>query len=195
MKVSIFLIMSLFVSSFAHAGFLAEPWVGYESGSTACTGATSGSDCAAKSSGAKYGARLGWMIPMGMWFAAEYMGGSSTLKYDDGSADDTGEHTVLGAALGYDFGSGLRLFAAYGASNTMKVKSSVEITFKGTNTRAGVGYKFNHFSVNLEYHMDTFTKLDSPSQNITDMDVSTVFSKFSPTGMMLTFSYIFGSGK
>lgn len=194
MKTLLTILASVLVSFSAHAGFLAEPWLGYESGTTQCTNASSGADCGAKSTGFDYGARLGWMFGGGFWLAAEYMGGSGTIKYDDGSADDKSESTILGAALGVDLASGLRLFAGYGFSDSLKVKSTTDITFKGTSAKVGLGYKFkNNVSVNLEYIMETITKYDAAT--LTDQEVSGLFSTFKPARAMLTVGYVFGSGK
>jgi hypothetical protein len=195
MKTLLTILASVLISTSAHAGFLAEPWVGYESGATQCTNATSGADCGAKTTGFDYGARLGWMFGGGFWLAAEYMGGSGTIKYDDGSSDDKSETTILGATLGFDMASGLRFFAGYGFSDSYKVKSSSsDLTFKGTSAKVGLGYKFkNNVSVNLEYYMETFTKYDVLT--LTDQDVSGLFSTFKPTRAMLTVGYVFGSGK
>lgn len=195
MKTLLVILTGFLVSVSARAGFMAEPWLGYESGKTDCTNVVGG-DCGAKSTGTGYGARLGWMFSGGYWLAGEYMGGSGTIKYDDSSvADDNFEHTTLGATLGFDFPMGFRVFAGYGFSNSLKDKSaSAEVTFKGTSSRVGLGYKFhNSLSVNLEYHTDTYTKFDVSS--FTDLDISTLFSKFNSTRTMLTLSYVFNSGK
>lgn len=195
MKTILTVLVSILISMSAHAGFMAEPWIGYESGTTQCTYATSGNDCGAKNTGYDYGARLGWMFGGGFWLAAEYTGGSGTIKYDNGAADDTSEQTVIGASLGFDMASGLRFFAGYGLTDSLKVKSSSsDMTLKGTEVKVGLGYKFkNNISLNLEYHMDTYTKYDIGS--LTDQDASALFSTFKPARAMLTVGYVFGSGK
>ncbi len=195
MKALLSILTGLMISTVAHAGFMAEPYIGYGTGTTKCT-AAAGTDCGAKSTGSGYGARLGWMLADGLWFAGEYAGGSATLKYDDGvSADETVTQANIGAAAGFDFASGLRLFGGYGFSNTVTDKTtSGDLTLKGTSVYVGLGYKFHdHISVNFQYHMDTFTKFDFPP--LTDQDIATMFSKFTPTRMMLSISYVYGSGK
>lgn len=194
MKALFTVLVTILISVSAKAGFMAEPWVGYESGTIQCT-TVAGSDCGAKSTGANYGARLGWMLPVGFWFAGEYMGGSGTIKYDDGSADENFERTVLAASLGFDFNSGFRVFAGYGFNSNLKDKTSTgDLTIKGTATRLGLGYKFkNGLSLNAEYHMDTVSKVDVLT--LTDIDSSTIWSKFNPSRALLTVGYVFGSGK
>ncbi len=192
------ILLSLFVSFSAHAGFMAEPWLGYESGTIKCT-SVANIGCSSKTTGMNYGARLGWLFPAGLWLAADYAGGSGKIKYDAGGAEDDGSRTRLGAAFGYDMMMGFRMFGGYGFSNTLKSKSSSgETKFKGTEYYVGVGYRTPvRITINLEYHVDSLPKYDVSSGAITftDRDTSGAFSTFSSNRVLLTVGYFFGNAK
>ncbi len=178
----------------AKAGFLAEPFIGYDQSTVKYTdigGTSSGST----NSGMDYGARLGYRFNQGLLLAVEYAGGSGTNKSDTvGTADSDYTKAAMGAIIGYDFGR-FSIWAGYGFSDkvTSKTTGQADSDMTGTNMKVGFGYKVvNHVSVNLDYIIPKYTKSISGG---TETDLSTVFTKFDTSGAMLSVSFPFGSGK
>ncbi len=175
----------------AHAGVLAEPFVGYSMGTSSVT-VVSGTSASSKTSGAEYGARIGYRFPMGLVLAGEYAGGSGTIKYDSGSADDTYSETAMGLVVGYEHGM-YRVWAGYGISDQFTDKQTGgDYVYKGTNLKIGVGIEpIHHLSVNFEYIMPKYTKYTAGG---VDTDVSTTYSKFDTSAMVLSISAPFEFG-
>jgi hypothetical protein len=178
----------------ANAGFLAEPFIGYDQ-TTAKTTDVSATDGGSKNSGMDYGARLGFRFTQGYWVAAEYAGGSGTSKSDTtGTADMDYTRTALGAVFGYDYGQ-FGFWGGYGFSDklTIKATGSTDTVFAGTNFKVGVGYRpMMHVSVNLEYVIPKYTKV---TVNSVETDLSTFYTKFDTSGAMLSVSFPFDMSK
>lgn len=178
----------------ANAGFLAEPFVGYDQSTFKYTD-IGGTSSGATSSGMDYGARLGYRFNQGLVLALEYAGGSGKSKSDTaGSTDSDYTKTAMGAIIGYDFGR-FSIWGGYGFSDKLTIKTTgqTDTDYSGTNFKVGFGYKVvNHVSVNLDYIIPKYTKFTSSG---TESDISTVFSKFETSGAMFSVSFPFSSGK
>ena len=175
----------------AHAGIMIEPFLGYASGKVSVT-QTSGTDASSKSTGTGYGARIGYEFPMGLLLAGEYAGGSGTITYNAGGTDDKYSDTAISAIVGYSHGM-FRGWAGYGFTDEATNKASTgDTVFKGSNFKVGVGVMpMHHLSINFEYIIQKYTKYTSAG---TDTDVSTSFSKFDPTTMLISVSAPFEFG-
>jgi len=187
-------IFVLMLSFEVQAGALVEPFLGYDQ-STLSAKDLSGNDMGAKNSGLDYGARLGYRLDNGVWFAGEYAAGSGDSKSNvAGTADSTYTRSSMGAVVGFDHNQ-FRFWGGYGLSDKLIAKSAAgsETTFTGSNYKVGVGFKaMPWMSVNFEYIVPSYTKFDSGSG---EADVSTVFSEFNSTSACLTLSFPIDFGK
>jgi len=178
----------------AKAGFLAEPFVGYDQSTLKYTD-TGGTSSGSTSSGMDYGARLGYRFNQGLVLALEYAGGSGTTKSDTvGTADSDYTKAAMGVIIGYDFGR-FSIWGGYGFSDkiTSKTTGQADTDITGTNFKVGFGYKVvNHVSVNLDYIIPKYTKFTNSG---TESDISTFFTKYDASGAMVSVSFPFGSGK
>ena len=95
--------IAIFSATQAHAGFMVEPYLGYETGTS---GQGSSED---DYTGTAFGARLGYSM-VGFMFGADYMAGSGTV--DDTPSLDV-KSTNLGAFIGYEFPVMFRVYASY----------------------------------------------------------------------------------
>jgi hypothetical protein len=184
------LIVALFFGFQAHAGFLAEPFLGYESGSTQAT-TIAGASATSSFSGFDYGARLGYIFGKGFWLAAEYTGASGTDKDSSSSTDYT--KTVTSLVFGYDFGK-YNIWAGYGFSDKITYKTtSGDLYYSGTNMKIGFGYDLaNHVAVNVEYIIPKYTKAGSAAGEV---DISTQLSKYDAPSAVLSVSFPFDFSK
>ncbi len=175
----------------AQAGIMIEPFLGYASGKVSVT-QTSGTDASSKSTGTGYGARIGYEFPMGLVLAGEYAGGSGTITYNAGGSDDKYSSTAISAIVGYSHGM-FRGWAGYGFTDEVTNKMSTgDIVFKGSNLKVGVGVMpIHHLSINFEYIIQKYTKLTSGG---VEADVSSNYSKFDPTTMLISVSAPFEFG-
>jgi hypothetical protein len=133
----------------AHAGFMIEPFLGYEMGTA--KGTSSSHDL----KGLSYGARLGYSVTM-FSFGAEYGGGKLEL---DTNPTDHLANTDLGAFVAVDFPVMIRAFATYMLKAEAKEDDGTKLTGKGF--RIGVGYTgFPFISINLEHISKTYDEAD-----------------------------------
>jgi hypothetical protein len=200
-------IFGLFVFIFgfnAHAGFMAEPFLSYDMGtSKITTGAATvvpGAEASSKVTGTSLGARLGYRFPNGVSLAAEYTTGSGKIKSDTaGVADEDSSKTAMGAVVGYDRGM-FRVYGGYGFTDEMTEKTtgaSGDIKFKGTNYKLGVGVMpIRHLSINFEYIVPKYTKYsDATTTSDTDIISDTYLAKFDTSITAISISAPFDFGK
>lgn len=187
-------IFVLMLSFEVHAGAFVEPYLGYDQ-ATLNAKDLSGSDMGAKNSGLDYGARLGYRLGNGVWFAGEYAAGSGDSKSNvAGAPNSTYTRSAMGAVVGFDHGQ-FRFWGGYGLSDklTAKAAAGTETTFSGSNYKVGLGFKpMSWMSVNFEYVVPTYSKYDSGSG---EADVSSAFSQFDTTSSCLTLSFPFDFSK
>jgi hypothetical protein len=186
--------VSLFLtfSSLVNAGVLLEPYIGYEFAKNAVSKVTYvvGSDAGGTTNGSTYGLRLGYKLPVLAWVALDASMGTGKFKPDnvfDFTDDQTSDRTVLGVTAGIDLPIFLRVWAGYGFSDQMSLKDSAgtKDTFKGTNTKIGIGLGFIPFvSVNIEYIMRKYTD----GTLATGETFSSVYSKAEQTSTMISIS-------
>lgn len=172
----------------AHAHVLFEPFVGYDQSKLSLTNNSTG-DASYTNSGMDYGARLGYRFMGGFWIAAEYAAGSGTSKSGDtGGTNMDYSKSAVSAVIGFHVHR-LRFWAGYGFSDKMTAKQSgvSNVDYTGTNIKVGVGYHLGlHTSLNFEYLMPKYTKM---AQDGVSTDVSSQYSKFDTSGMMLSLSF------
>lgn len=174
----------------AKAGVFVEPFLGYDQ-STLKTTDVGGTTDGSTNSGMDYGARLGYELNQGLWFAIDYTAGSGKSKSDTaGTLDSDYTKSALGAVIGYNVGR-FSFWGGYGFSDSIKITQSgtADTDFSGTNMKVGFGIKaVPHVSVNLDYIIPKYTKI---TQSGVDYDVSTFYSKFDASGFMLSVSFPF----
>ena len=163
----------VFVAGFsAHAGFLIEPYLGYDFGTYNTTATVGGGKSSSDTKGTVFGARLGYefMIP---WVAFDYSTGSGKASVSGASDVDytkTGMGLVVGASLPI-----IRIWAGYGFSNKYTIKGTngdPNTDFKGTYTKAGLGFSLIPFiDLNAEYIMNKFEKFNPGTSEVNIKDV------------------------
>jgi hypothetical protein len=187
MKYTIALFLGLSFSYSAHAAVLVEPIVGYLSQSTKCT-LLNGTDCKSKETGPLYGARLGYMAPMGLWAALEYDASSGKSKPQVGTKSDY-TYSSTGITVGADI-SFFRVFAGYGFMNKGTFKSpgsSANELTGGSVVKIGAGYKFPVLPLAINVEMDSieFKKFESSGMKF---KVKDVFSTLKSNALIVTIS-------
>jgi hypothetical protein len=152
-------------SCYSSAGVLLEPYVGYDTGSTTSTIAGSQTYT---TSGASYGAKLGYQGAQWM-FGADYLSGSWSMNSTPNATTITPGD--IGAFVGFQ-GAAWRGYVEYIVSATDQYSFSGSTdTYTGSGFKAGVGYKFKPWlALNVEYISNTFTKDSNGSlaNNISD---------------------------
>ena len=186
----------LLFSYTSFAGILLEPFVGYDSGTTTATttAAYGGTTQKSKLTGTSYGARLGYRFTGGFLIAGEYTASSGKVKDDAGvNADVDYTHSATGLYLGFDQGL-FRAWLGYGFTDKLISKSnSGDDTTLGTNMKIGIGVMpIRHLSVNLEYFVPTYKKYTAAGQS--EVDVSTIYSKYDSSVLTLSLSTPFDFG-
>jgi hypothetical protein len=182
------IILFFSLNSFA-AGFLFEPLIGFDSTTTTAT-RFNGSKANASSSGIDYGARLGYRFGQNIIGAAEYIAGSGKDDLDDGTKY---KKSAMGIAFGYDLGKYI-IWGGYGFTDDLIYETVPELTLKGTNFKIGFGYEVSpRVNLNLDLVIPKYTK--AAVSGGSEVDISTVYSKFSVTTLMFSVSFPLGSGK
>lgn len=174
------------VGGVAHAGFTAEPYLGYDNLSIKGQLVGSSTEAKATGTGIAFGARLGYEFSPTFWIAADYKGGSGK----DDSAAAT-EYTQASTAL--LFGTQIkqvRLWAGYGFSDKFTMKSTTSLDFTGTNIRFGGGYETSkNVFANVEVVMPKYTKISTAAGEV---ELDQVYQSFDIVSVMLSVSYKFG---
>jgi len=187
----------------AHAGFLVEPFVGYDTGTNKTTD-LSAVDSTGGFSGTNFGARLGYQFSNGLSIAGEYAGGSGTLKADSTiptAKDSTYTRAATGVVVGYVRGM-FKMYFGYGLSDTFTEKANAaDITedakLTGTNYKVGLGVMpIRHFAVSLEYSVPKYTKISTDTLTAAGAadSISTYFTKFDTSMTTLSLSFPFDLG-
>jgi len=150
----------LLAGSLAQAGLLLEPMLGYEV--TKQTATFTAGEVPGAYTGMNYGLRLGYTAPVLFWAALDAQMGTNKFVTDASGIvpDGDGTRTSLGITAGVDLPILLRAWAGYGFSDQFELKTSAgKDTYKGTNTKVGVGFTMLPFvSVNVEYIMRKYTE-------------------------------------
>lgn len=164
MKKLLLALSMLTFTSVAQAGFMIEPYVGYETGSSKQSGSPD-SDY----TGTTLGARLGYGM-LGLSFGLDYTMASGTI--DETTPPDTDvDATDMGLFVSYEFPILLRVYATYILSSKADVGQPEDI--EGSGMKLGVGFTGLPFVViNLEMTNRTFDEYDG--QPITpEIDLNT----------------------
>jgi hypothetical protein len=145
--------LALVLPTVAQAGFMIEPYLGYETGTLKQTGSEE-----IKHKGTNLGARLGYQI-LGLKFGLDYMQGTQTSE-QTGSADGDYKPIDMGAFVGYEFPFLLQVYASYFVSSKASVSpSSLSGDLTGKGTRVGIGWTGLPFVViNLEMITRSYEK-------------------------------------
>lgn len=123
-------------------------------------------DASSKSSGTVLGGRIGYSLPILMWFGIDYsFSTGGKYKPDNGAAQGDLTRNDLYAMVGVDLPILLRAWAGFGLMNSVTTKDSTggeSKTKGGTKLKAGVGLGFIPFvSINLEAWNHKGYKLES----------------------------------
>ncbi|MCB0350400.1 MAG: outer membrane beta-barrel protein [Bdellovibrionales bacterium] len=162
-KLFIAMAIAMFGASQAQAGFMIEPYLGYETGSSTSSGSAD-----EDYTGTLFGARLGYSM-MGFMFGADYMTASGTIEQTGGDLDL--KTTDLGAFVGYEFPIMFRIYLSY-MFDSKATPDGVGYDFEGSATRFGIGYTGLPFvAINLEMIKRTYDETStglsiSPEQNL-----------------------------
>ncbi|MFN7730100.1 MAG: outer membrane beta-barrel protein [Bdellovibrio sp.] len=154
----------------ASAGFLVEPYLGYESSESKIGTTTS------KLTGPTVGLRLGYKLPVMAWFAVDYsMITGGDAKPEQGSSSKL-DSSNLYLDVGLDLPVLARIWAGYGVQRKYTTKpdsgNSIELTLESP-IKVGVGFTFlPMISVNLEYFMSKAkeSKSGSTTTNLSSTD-------------------------
>lgn len=158
------LVAALGFVSTASADILLEPYLGYYMGKYKASSSTD-------MSGLGYGARVGYQ-QLGFMVGLDYMTGKWTDKAKP-SNDVT--PSSFGVFVGYNFPILLRVYGAYGFSNSLKFEQGGS-TAKNEGTpriKLGVGYTaLPLVAINLEYITGTYDEVNGRSRT-TDLTETT----------------------
>lgn len=175
-------------STGAQASLMIEPYAGVILGTQKYTETSTfgGDDDTNKLNGTAFGLRLGYqfLIP---YVALDYTSFSGTCENSNLKLDCSGSQIggVVGASLPF-----IRPYAGAGFSNNLKIKANgttqtEDVTHSGTYTKVGLGLGFIPIiHVNIEYIMDTYSKIEMGSYQKDDL-----FKSFESTKAMITISY------
>ncbi len=184
-------IFVLLCGNFASASFLVEPYGGYATSSSDGTNKTTGFREKNTDSGAAVGARLGYVMPAGVWFGFDYFYFPSTaVKYDSpaGTSDGTGSRSTLFLNIGFEPDDvPARFFAGYGLMNTWTVEaSSTETVLTGNAFKLGAGFKpFDKFAINIEYIQHMFSKAKTSGNEV---DIDDAYDEFKSATVLISLS-------
>lgn len=160
----------------AQAGWLVEPYLGYNMGSFSGKTKVGGTEIDASDNGLGFGARFAYDF-IGLFAGIDYSMMSTTIKYDKpaGSKDDKADHSKLFAVVGYSLPAiPLRFWAGYAFSNAWTVKGTdgaSDTKYTGSAFKFGGGYTvIPMLSLNLEYVINSYDKWSSggSSGNVSD---------------------------
>lgn len=187
-------LLTVLVSATASAGWLVEPVIGYQSGSTSRTTASTATppdtNYSSTETSTLAGLKFGYIFGNRMTLGAEYAmltGGKS--KMDSTESDFTSADMYLN--LGYD-GGRWRAYFGYGFSSTVTypaTATSAEAKMPGTSIKVGAGFlAMNHLAIGFEYIMPTYTKFE---QSGVSVNLSDIYSKFTTSSYNINISFPF----
>lgn len=156
MKKILLIAAAVAFSTVAKASFMAEPYLGYLSGTTDFTG-TSGSVVSDTNAAVNLGARLGMKFNGPMFLAVN-------LSYLTGTAKNSVSYdlvtTNIFVDIGADFSSNWRLYAGYApsSSTTLTGSGTTKLEFTGGSAiHAGIGTRVKSVNLAVEYLSQTFS--------------------------------------
>ncbi len=190
-------LLSLAVTTQAHAGFLFEPIVGYSLGNYKVTGAALNPDVTQQNvtttgniDGFTYGGRAGFLY--GSFFlGGEYQASRAQLKLDGAGEGTNWSNVSIFGVAGVEFALGLRIFAGMTVvPHESQVSTTPErIKYLGSAKKVGIGYRYKvPFAVNAEYVMYEFDKYE---QGAVKGNVKDRLSKFDYSAVVLSLSFPF----
>lgn len=180
--------LTFLMGGYANAGFIAEPFIGYESGNI--KGKLVGSTTESKSAttGFAYGARLSYKFSS-LWMGVDYKGSAGS---DDSVSKSDISTAVIGGLLGYQFDK-VNVWGGYGFSDKFTVKNTSELEFSGSSFKVGFNYQTPHkINAGIEVAIPTYKKVKSSTG---EADLDQLYSSFSFTSVMFMVSYPFGDVK
>ncbi len=170
------------MGSVAQAGFLVEPYLGYESGTLTQTD-TANIDLSGKTTMVDAGLRVGYIFGRGIWLAVDYMTGfNGKFTYDDvtnGTTMKTNK-TDLGVTLGFDYQRKFRMYLGYFVEPVFRTVDEAiggqENTYlNGSSYKVGIGYIFGTwFAWSVEYYKNAPAKYrnDTGTYSVSDVNNS-----------------------
>lgn len=183
----------IFFSLQAKAGWVIEPYLGYESG-TLVQKDNASMDLSGKTTMNVMGLRLGYMLNHGIWFAADYMYGSSgTFKYDDAlnGANQLTNKADLGLSVGVDIKRKFRMYFGYVVDGRYRTVDDIvagqeNVYTGGTSFKVGGGYVFAPWlATSLEYYSNTPLQYRNSDGTF---KVSEILSAYSDSGIRFVIS-------
>lgn len=177
----------------AHAGLMVEPYLAYELSSEMKLDSTVLGDSGGKTSGADFGLRLGYKLPMMVWLGLDYSLMSDGTYKANGASDAKIDRSNLYFDVGIDLPVLARVWLGYGLMNSAKLKASgmSDLTLKNgsSNIKLGVGLTMLPFvSLNLEYFMHDYKDYESGGAS---GSADSFFSSHKESGLQLGVSIPF----
>ena len=185
------LITIFFMGVSAQAGLMIEPYVGYQMGSYNLKFKDLDLKEEGAQTGAGYGLRLGYSLPVLAWIALDGQYGSGKQKPKDTTVFNEAKYksSALFLDVGIDLPILLRAWVGYGFSNQLDLDydTGTDYTLKGTATKFGLGFTpLPLFSVNVEAITNSYTTV-SPNLNNSDK-LSDTYSETKNTAIFVSIS-------
>lgn len=176
----------------ALAGYFAEPFLGYETGTGSYDSIGVYQSRKINSTGTRFGARAGVQL-LRLLVGVEPTYSIGTLKTDraDGqSFSDAYTQTNLHAFVGVYVTPQFRLWGGFSLwSEQKEIYSSNETTLSLTSAKVGLSYRIRNFAISMDYIQHHIARIkDSRDQEI---DIGSNYSKTSMNQASLQFSYLF----
>jgi hypothetical protein len=178
--------------NFAQAAFLVEPYAGYETSSTDGVNKSTGLREKTSDSGAALGARLGYVLPLGVWFGLDYLYQPTTqVKYSEptGAPDADGTRSILFLDIGFEpINVPARFFVGYALTNNGTLtQSGTESVLTGNAFKLGAGFKpIDKFAINVEYIQHMYSKAKSGSGS--EVEIDDAYDDFKSATVLITLS-------
>lgn len=183
------------LSTAAHAGLLVEPHLGYDMTRVVANLTSSpGTDNGLKTNATSYGLRLGYKLPLMVWFAADVDYSAGKTAFTDTATNPTNfdyTRTDMYGVVGIDLPLFLRGWVGYGFSSNLTVKATgANTVVTGTAIKGGVGLKLiPKVSFNVEYILRSMT--DQKVGSASSTKVSTTYATYKDAGALFSVSIPF----
>lgn len=174
------------------AGWVLEPYLGYETGRHTMKD-NADFDASGKTSMTLFGFRGGWAHARGFWITLDALSGfAGKFSYDDpvNGADSKTARMDLGLTAGFDFPRAGRAYLGYVVAPELRMDPGTGTEEKylgGFGFKIGIGYTLlRNLAINLEYY-GSFPK----KYEIGDAsgDISETFNQFSESGYRFVLSF------
>lgn len=188
------LLCLIFLSAFAEASLLLEPYGGYTVGtesvqfsSTYPIASKQGYTDNASINGFAYGGRAGFLLRHFVIVAVDYLAFSGKEEFNLATTSVNWTQTTTFATLGFQAPMGFRFLGSYGFNTAITEDGVPATNYKGSAYKVVIGWRIlSDVAINAEY---TIFKLTDYTQNGVAGKVSDGFSKLVYSTAMITLSF------